>query len=75
MIDPNLFGATHLKSTIIVRQQVHSIITKPINVQIIAPFNRLQLFVAGTSDGYANTNSAELLNNCFINEMFKKNPR
>lgn len=63
-------NVTHLKSTIMVRQLVHSIITKQIDIQIIVPFNRLP--VAGTSDGYANTNSAELLTNCFINGIIRK---
>lgn len=73
MLDQNANNnVTHLKSNIMVRQLVYSMIAKQMNIQIVAPFNRLQLPVAGTSDGYANTNSAELLTNCFIDKMIRK---
>lgn len=59
--DPDV--VTYLKSTTAVRQPVHNITVKQINMHIIAPLNRLQLPVAGTSDGYANTRMAALLTN------------
>lgn len=47
-----------------VRQATHIVTAVHMQILIIAPFNRLQLPVAGICDGKANTSTAALLISC-----------
>lgn len=53
------------------RQPAHRTIVKQINKLTIVAFNRLQLPVAGTSDGNVNTNKAALVTNCPVCFCFR----
>lgn len=56
--------SNYLKVITAERQPAHNTIVKHIKRLIIVALNRLQLPVAGTSDGNANTNKAAPLINC-----------
>ena len=63
-VDGQEMEYTYLKVMTAERQPAHRTIAKQINKLTIVAFNRLQLPVAGTSDGNVNTNKAALVTNC-----------